>query len=86
MQFWTFPSTFLAVLSLGGGARALFDCNKDQHAFPPTAGKFVVHYTSIRDTNYKGQPWVGCRHLSSTLVSPSFCAARSRPPPLSFAL
>ena len=40
------------------GANALFDCQSDQHAFDPTTGKFVVHYTSIRDTEYDGEPWV----------------------------
>ncbi|KAJ7280589.1 hypothetical protein C8J57DRAFT_1563446 [Mycena rebaudengoi] len=38
-------------------AADLFDCNSDQNAFPPTPGKFVVHYTSIRDTE-TGKPWV----------------------------
>lgn len=39
-------------------AVALFDCNADQHAFPVTPGKFVVHYTSIRDSNYDDDAWV----------------------------
>lgn len=30
---------------------ALFKCNEDQNVFDPEAGKFVVHYTSIRDEN-----------------------------------
>ncbi|KAI0194589.1 hypothetical protein F4808DRAFT_441346 [Astrocystis sublimbata] len=41
-----------------GSSTALFSCNSDQHAFPPMKGMFVVHYTSIRDSHYKGQPWV----------------------------
>ncbi|KAF2252852.1 hypothetical protein BU26DRAFT_547499 [Trematosphaeria pertusa] len=39
-------------------AVALFDCNADQHAFPVTPGKFVVHYTSIRDSNYDDDAWI----------------------------
>ncbi|KAI0096633.1 hypothetical protein GGR51DRAFT_543085 [Nemania sp. FL0031] len=49
---------FAAVALYSGTATALFDCQTDQHAFPPTEGKFVVHYTSIRDSNYNGQPWI----------------------------
>ncbi|KAL4900666.1 hypothetical protein BDW74DRAFT_161321 [Aspergillus multicolor] len=49
------PATLLA---LAAGTTALFDCNSNQHAFPPTTGKFVVHYTSIRDTELDGKPWI----------------------------
>ncbi|KAJ7478495.1 hypothetical protein FB451DRAFT_1172827 [Mycena latifolia] len=45
------------LLFAGQSSADLFDCNSDQHAFPPTPGKFVVHYTSIRDTE-TGKPWV----------------------------
>lgn len=52
-------STFLPIsIAAATGANALFDCNSNQHAFPPTTGKFVVHYTSIRDTEIDGEPWV----------------------------
>ncbi|KAF9888904.1 hypothetical protein FE257_008274 [Aspergillus nanangensis] len=50
--------TLAAAIAAATGANALFDCNSNQHAFPPTAGKFVVHYTSIRDTEINGEPWV----------------------------
>ncbi|KAG9256312.1 uncharacterized protein F5Z01DRAFT_698229 [Emericellopsis atlantica] len=40
-----------------GSATALFNCNDNQNAFPPTPGKFAVHYTSVRDTN-TGKPWI----------------------------
>ncbi|PKY07762.1 hypothetical protein P168DRAFT_322995 [Aspergillus campestris IBT 28561] len=40
-------------------ANALFDCNDDQHAFDPTRGKFVVHFTSASDSHYNGnEPWI----------------------------
>ncbi|KAI1737856.1 hypothetical protein F4680DRAFT_450530 [Xylaria scruposa] len=42
-----------------GTATAIWDCRTDQHVCDPTEGKFVVHYTSIRDTEYNGQPWTG---------------------------
>lgn len=52
-------STFLPIaIAAATGANALFDCNSNQHAFPPTTGKFVVHYTSIRDTEIDGELWV----------------------------
>ncbi|KAJ5294656.1 hypothetical protein PENANT_c006G04052 [Penicillium antarcticum] len=48
-------------------ANALFDCNTDQHAFDPATGKFVVHFTSARDSHYNGnEPWIRiCRPNSS---------------------
>ncbi|KAJ7731975.1 hypothetical protein B0H16DRAFT_1023377 [Mycena metata] len=46
-----------ALLLFVSQSSALFNCNDDQNAFPPTPGKFVVHYTSIRDTS-TGKPWV----------------------------
>ncbi|KAL3470044.1 hypothetical protein BJX99DRAFT_267690 [Aspergillus californicus] len=47
-----------AIIAAATGANAIFDCESDQHAFPPTAGKFAVHYTSIRDTELNGEPWI----------------------------
>jgi len=39
-------------------ASALFKC-ADQNDYKPTKGKFVVHYTSLRDSNFDGgRPWV----------------------------
>ncbi|KAI0534517.1 hypothetical protein GGR58DRAFT_505206 [Xylaria digitata] len=58
MHFSTLTQVIFAGLLCAGSSVALFDCNKDQHAFDPADGKFVVHYTSIRDSNYKDQPWV----------------------------
>ncbi|KAE9572127.1 hypothetical protein CGCF415_v011024 [Colletotrichum fructicola] len=60
MHFATLTKTVLAGIALHAGtATAIFECNADQHAFEPTKDKFVVHYTSIRDSNYDdGQPWV----------------------------
>jgi hypothetical protein len=46
---------------------ALFKCG-DQNDFKPTAGKFVVHYTSTRDSGLASEnPWVSflccqCNH------------------------
>ncbi|OJI95885.1 hypothetical protein ASPVEDRAFT_77659 [Aspergillus versicolor CBS 583.65] len=52
-------STLLPIaITTATGANALFDCNSNQHAFPPTTGRFVVHYTSIRDTEIDGEPWI----------------------------
>ncbi|KAI0024909.1 hypothetical protein F4780DRAFT_723517 [Xylariomycetidae sp. FL0641] len=50
--------TFLSAVLFTAGSQALFECNSDQHAFPPTEGTFVVHYTSTRDTNLDGEPWI----------------------------
>ncbi|KAL4806375.1 hypothetical protein BDV18DRAFT_160444 [Aspergillus unguis] len=47
-----------SLLALAAGSTALFDCNENQNAFDPTTGKFVVHYTSIRDSEYDGKPWI----------------------------
>ncbi|KAI0544052.1 hypothetical protein F4679DRAFT_577154 [Xylaria curta] len=47
-----------AVALYAGTATAIWDCRTDQHVYDPTEGKFVVHYTSIRDTEYNGQPWI----------------------------
>lgn len=60
MHFTTLTQTIMAGLIFHAGtAAAIFECNADQHAFNPTKNKFVVHYTSIRDSNYaNGQPWV----------------------------
>ncbi|KAK7045111.1 hypothetical protein R3P38DRAFT_2882636 [Favolaschia claudopus] len=59
MQFSTSLNLVLATLLVfaTGSSADLFNCNDDQHAFPPTPGKFVVHYTSVRDSN-TGKPWV----------------------------
>ncbi|THU93811.1 hypothetical protein K435DRAFT_669576 [Dendrothele bispora CBS 962.96] len=63
----TISKALLISLIYAGAASALFECNKDQHAFPPTRGKFVVHYASIRDTDFNGLPWVRiCRPNDGT--------------------
>ncbi|KAL4942772.1 hypothetical protein BDV06DRAFT_235210 [Aspergillus oleicola] len=54
----------IALTAAATGANALFDCQSNQHAFPPTTGKFVVHYTSIRDTEIDGEPWIRICHPS----------------------
>ncbi|KAF2161438.1 hypothetical protein M409DRAFT_28168 [Zasmidium cellare ATCC 36951] len=51
-----YHSIFLPLLPIT--VTALFSCNEDQNAFPARAGKFVVHYTSVRDENLDGQPWI----------------------------
>ncbi|KAL4969882.1 uncharacterized protein BDV14DRAFT_195414 [Aspergillus stella-maris] len=54
----------IALTAIAPGVSALFDCQSNQHAFPPTNGKFVVHYTSIRDTEIDGKPWIRICHPS----------------------
>lgn len=49
---------------------ALFECNKNQNEYTAVGGRFVVHYTSVRDEKYDGQPWV-CPHLPSPFPSPT---------------
>ncbi|KAJ7149792.1 hypothetical protein C8R43DRAFT_1236371 [Mycena crocata] len=78
-------ASFVAALFLFAGQSSadLFDCNNDQHAFPPAPGKFVVHYTSVRDSA-TGKPWVRvCRPANSgdwdqSGVLESNCAASSK--------
>ncbi|KAJ5748332.1 uncharacterized protein N7511_010028 [Penicillium nucicola] len=49
----------ILALSLGIGSSALWDCRTDQHVFPLDSNKFLVHFTSYRDSNYDGnQPWI----------------------------
>ncbi|KAL4805769.1 hypothetical protein BDV18DRAFT_160643 [Aspergillus unguis] len=46
-------------LSSGLGVNALWDCRYNQHVFPVDLDKFVVHFTSRRDSNYNDhQSWV----------------------------
>ncbi|KAJ5294657.1 hypothetical protein N7508_009478 [Penicillium antarcticum] len=46
-------------LSLGIGANALWDCRTDQHVFPLDSDKFLVHFTSWRDSHYNdAQSWI----------------------------
>lgn len=44
--------TATALLLAPQTVTAIFDCNKDQHVYNPKDGKFVVHYTALRDSNY----------------------------------
>ncbi|KAJ5543348.1 hypothetical protein N7535_005776 [Penicillium sp. DV-2018c] len=53
---YTFKIALPALFALS--ANALFDCNKNQHAFDPTSGKFVVHFTTARDSHYNNEPWI----------------------------
>lgn len=70
MYVATLAQTVLAGLVFHAGtAAAIFECNADQHAFNPTKNKFVVHYTSIRDSNYaNGQPWVSINSTNLSLL------------------
>ncbi|KAF8209874.1 hypothetical protein K438DRAFT_1960096 [Mycena galopus ATCC 62051] len=59
MHFLTASIAASLLLFAGQSWADLFDCNSDQNAFPPTPGKFVVHYTSVRDSQTgDGKPWV----------------------------
>lgn len=58
MHFSVLASTFLLAATGPIAVSAIFDCNEDQNAFDPVEGHFVVHYTSIRDTEYQDMPWV----------------------------
>ncbi|KAL4887584.1 hypothetical protein BJY04DRAFT_212614 [Aspergillus karnatakaensis] len=53
------PILGAAGLSLAIGATALWDCRSDQHVFPIDTSKFLVHFTSTRDSNYNArQTWI----------------------------
>ncbi|KAL4887585.1 hypothetical protein BJY04DRAFT_212615 [Aspergillus karnatakaensis] len=60
------PSLLLpAIFALS--TNALFECNENQKAFDPTAGKSVVHFTDARNSNYNdNEPWIRiCKPNSS---------------------
>ncbi|PKY07761.1 hypothetical protein P168DRAFT_285960 [Aspergillus campestris IBT 28561] len=56
------------MLGLGQGAWGLWDCILDQHVFPVDTNKFVVHFTSLRDSHFPAdgpvRPWVRCSTIS----------------------
>ncbi|KAF7356314.1 hypothetical protein MVEN_00963700 [Mycena venus] len=60
-MFFTFRTKMVlaAALYTATASANLFECNSDQHAFPPKDGFFVVHYTSARDSSFNGgTPWI----------------------------
>ncbi|PLN82190.1 hypothetical protein BDW42DRAFT_167350 [Aspergillus taichungensis] len=50
------------MLGLGKGSWGLWSCNLDQHVFPVDTSKFLVHFTSRRDSHIPesgpSSPWV----------------------------
>lgn len=72
MKFSTSTIAAAVLLLAPSTVTAIFDCNKDQHQYNPEKGKFVVHYTARRDSNWPGSgnadSWVRRTSSSYTII------------------